>query len=91
MAIDQQTVSQLLTLFQRGEFDLVVKKALVLIKKHRNVSGLHDLAGAAFAQTGDARRAELHLNEAIRLQPSLLSAVYNLANLYFQTGRCKCS
>jgi len=87
MAIDQQTVSQLLTLFQRGEFDIVIKKALVLIKRHRKVSGLHDLAGAAFAQTGDTRRAELHLMEAVRLQPNLESAVYNLANLYFQTGR----
>ena len=84
---NQQDISRLLTLFQQGRFDPVIKTVLPLLKKQRKVPGLHDLAGAAFAAKGDVARAERHLVEALRLAPNLESALHNLANLYFQTGR----
>ena len=87
VTLNQQDISQLLTLFQQGRFDTVIKRVLPLIKRHRKVPGLHDLAGTAFAARGDVVRAERHLAEALRLAPDLESALHNLANLYFQTGR----
>jgi tetratricopeptide (TPR) repeat protein len=87
VALNQTDITELLALFQQGKFSLVIKKAMPLIKKNRKVPGLHDLAGAAFAETGDLARAERHLREAIRLDSKLDSARHNLANLYFQAGR----
>ena len=84
-ALNQQDISQLLALFREGKFDLVIKKVLPLIRKHRRMPGLHDLAGAAFVAKGDMERAERHLTEAVDLDPKLVSACHNLANLYFQT------
>jgi len=86
MALNQTDITQLLALFQQGKFSLVIKAVMPLIKKHRKVPDLHDLAGAAFAATGDFALAERHLSEAIRLDPRLNSARHNLANLYFQAG-----
>ena len=87
VALKQQDIAELLALLRQREHALVISKVLPLIKKHRKVPGLHDLAGTAFAATGDFQRAERHLGEAVRLDPKLESALHNLANLYFQTAQ----
>ncbi|MEX0504295.1 tetratricopeptide repeat protein [Alphaproteobacteria bacterium LSUCC0719] len=87
VALRQQDISQLLSLFQQGKYGPVIKKALPLIRKHRGVPGLHELAGAALAATGDFARAERHLAEAVRLDPKRDIALHNLANLYYQSGQ----
>ena len=49
---NQQDISRLLTLFQQGRFDTVIKTVPPLLNKQGKIPGLHDLAGAAFAARG---------------------------------------
>lgn len=59
---------------------------ITVIRYRPGFSTAQFLAGAAFAQLGDYRRAMSHTDNAIMLDPGNVDAMYNKAQLYMHQG-----
>ena len=71
-------------LFQRRRLDEALAITTSLAAQHRRVALVQSFHGSLLAQKGDLMAATKHLEEAVRLDPSLSDASYSLAQAYLK-------
>ena len=71
----------------KGRYETVIIESRRLIKLNPNVAGLYEILGLAYSQSGETKNAVKFFQRALKIMPSLGSARFNLAKVYFETGK----
>jgi len=79
-SLPQETINQLVNLYNQGQLAAVVEQAQALTAQYPDAFSIWNILGAAAAQTGQTDKAVNALKRVIDINPDLAEAYNNLGN-----------
>ena len=83
----QETINQLVNLYNQGQLAAVVEQAQALTAQYPDAFSIWNILGAAAAQTGQTDKAVNALKRVIDINPDLAEAYNNLGNALKEQGK----
>ena len=83
----QETVSELVSLYNQGQIPEVIKKAQALIEKYPNAFIVWNILGVSTAQIGMLDKAIEAYKKTISLKPDFAEPYYNMGNVLKNHGK----
>ena len=85
----QETVDQLVNLYNHGQFSTVIEQAQYLTEQYPNTFIVWNILGASSAQIGKLEEAIEAYNKSIALKPDYTIAYNNMGNVLKDQGISK--
>ena len=83
----QETINQLINLFQKGELSTLIEKAQALLDQYPNAFAVWNILGAAYKRLNQYDNALKSYRRSISINPSYFYAHYNLGNILKEVGK----
>ncbi|MGC6453758.1 MAG: tetratricopeptide repeat protein [Candidatus Puniceispirillaceae bacterium] len=87
--LSEAKLKDLAAKLKRGQNKEVITECRRLIKNTPKNGALCEMLGIAYAKTGDPQNAVKWLTRATKIKPDQMSAKFNLAKVYLDSGRVK--
>ena len=85
--LPQETLDELVILYNQEQFSVVVEHATVLTKQYSNIYLLWHILGASHAKTGNINKAILSFQNVLLIKPDFAEAHKNLGLTLLNTGQ----
>ena len=83
----EDTINQLINLYNQGQLAAVVEKAQALTKQYPTAFAVWNILGASAAQTGQLDKAINAFKRVIAIKPDYAEASYNMGNALKEQGK----